>query len=112
MSPADRCITALCVLAFASVLVWAGPALDAQPDRRAEWPQAGAQLQASGELARLEADARQRCAQWISAEGAIHVDGGTIVCLDKRGRRQHRLDSPVTASELAQLRLTAAGGRP
>lgn len=112
MCMADRLITALCVLALALVLGWAGPALDAQPDRRAEWPQANAQLHASGELARLEADARQRCAQWISAEGAIHVDGGTIVCADKRGRRQHTLASPVTAAELAQLRLAAAGARP
>lgn len=74
-------------LAFAMVLGALGPALDAQPDRRAEWLQAEQELQQQGTLARWEAQARERCTRLGSDNsGYLPLDGGGIVCTDKRGQ--------------------------
>lgn len=75
-------------IAMAIALGWLGPALDAQPDRRAEWLQAEEELQATGALHRWEAEARRRCGELTGENGSyVQVDGGAIVCTDKRGRR-------------------------
>jgi hypothetical protein len=73
---------------LAVALGWLGPAIDAEPDRRGEWVQAEQELQVQGTLARWEAEARAKCDAIAGPQGTyIQVDGGGIVCMDKRGRR-------------------------
>lgn len=76
-------------LALSLTLGWLGPRIDAEPDRRAEWLQAEEELQQQGALERWEAEARAQCA---AADGGayIQVEGGGIVCTDKRGRHVRR----------------------
>lgn len=72
-------------LAIALVLGWLGPTLD---DRGiADYGYTAPSIEA-GEVARLEADARRRCAQAHGDNGGvILLQDGAIVCTDKHGRR-------------------------
>lgn len=78
-------------ICLALILGWLGPALDGMEDHSAEWAEAARiqeQLQRDGEIALLEAEARAKCAAITGENGSyIPVQGGGIVCTDKRGRR-------------------------
>lgn len=88
----------ICLLVLLSV-VWLGPMLDAEPDRRSEFAAADEDLRTSGELARFEAEARARCARIHGDNGGvIHVDGGLIICTDKHGRDRHTLRAELRSN--------------
>ena len=79
-------------VAIAGVLTVLGPILDAEPDRRHEAAQADVMLQVdAGEAARLEAEARRKCAEYRGGNGGyVRLQDGGIVCTDKHGRKARR----------------------
>lgn len=86
--PPGFLLVTLAGIAIAMALGWLGPAIDAQPDRRAEWLLAEQLLHAPGTLASWEAEATAACANVTGDNGAyVRVANGAIYCTDKRGRR-------------------------
>lgn len=86
--PPSLFLMMLASVALALTLGWLGPAIDAQPDRRAEWLLAEELLHAPGTLATWEAEARTACANVGGDNGAyVRLASGAIYCTDKRGRR-------------------------
>jgi hypothetical protein len=76
------------VQALAAIALYVGVLASFMPDTQAQ-PAADALQQVDAETtAQLEADARHRCAMAHGDNGgAIFIDGGVVVCTDKRGRK-------------------------